>query len=251
MALEEPERRAAPKRAGRESEPSSFAARTVPNDALLRIAAFFALFLVFVGFPCLAIITALGGTFAESHRHGDEAYHKGDYKEAMRWYRTAADEGDAIAQGNIGWLYQAGLGVPQDYEEAMRWYRMSVDNGSHEASRLIGGLYLDGLGVPRDYKEAMRWYRIAAEYGSAPAQNQIGWLYQNGFGVERDYEEAMRWFRKAADHGVARAEAHIGEFYANGLGVPRDDATARYWFKRAAARRDVGAQKWLAQHGDD
>ena len=100
MALEEPERRAAPKRAGRESEPSSFAARTVPNDALLRIAAFFALFLVFVGFPCLAIIITLGGTFAESHRNGDKAYHKGDYKEAMRWYRTAADEGDAIAQGN-------------------------------------------------------------------------------------------------------------------------------------------------------
>jgi TPR repeat protein len=29
-----------------------------------------------------------------------------DYGEAMRWYRKAADQGNASAQTNIGWLYE-------------------------------------------------------------------------------------------------------------------------------------------------
>jgi TPR repeat protein len=37
---------------------------------------------------------------------------KRDYGEAMRWYRKAADQGDAFAQNNVGWLYANGLGVP-------------------------------------------------------------------------------------------------------------------------------------------
>jgi TPR repeat protein len=38
-----------------------------------------------------------------------------DYGEAMRWYRKAADQGDATAQAAIGWLYEHGEGVAQDY----------------------------------------------------------------------------------------------------------------------------------------
>ena len=32
-----------------------------------------------------------------------------DYKEAVRFYRLAADQGDAQAQSNLGWMYEKGL----------------------------------------------------------------------------------------------------------------------------------------------
>ena len=41
-----------------------------------------------------------------------------DRAEAMRWYRLAAEQGDAEAQRKLGNCYFAGRGVPRDYVEA-------------------------------------------------------------------------------------------------------------------------------------
>ena len=41
-----------------------------------------------------------------------------NYAEAVKWYRLAADQGDASAQFNLGVMYDKGQGVPQDYAEA-------------------------------------------------------------------------------------------------------------------------------------
>ena len=45
--------------------------------------------------------------------------------EAARWYRKAADQGNAAAQFNVGMMYELGQGVMQDYAEAARWYPQS------------------------------------------------------------------------------------------------------------------------------
>jgi TPR repeat protein len=50
-----------------------------------------------------------------------------DYDEAMRWFRKAADQGNAAAQDNLGWLYETGSDVARDYGEAMHWYRKAAD----------------------------------------------------------------------------------------------------------------------------
>ena len=34
-----------------------------------------------------------------------------DYAKALKWYRRAADQGDADAQNNVGEMYHDGLGV--------------------------------------------------------------------------------------------------------------------------------------------
>jgi TPR repeat protein len=40
-----------------------------------------------------------------------------DYAEAMKWYQKAADQGNAIAEGDVGFMYDNGQGVQQDYAE--------------------------------------------------------------------------------------------------------------------------------------
>ena len=49
----------------------------------------------------------------------------------MRWFRLAADQGDAGAQNNLGVMYQNGEGTPQDFVEAHVWFNLG-------ASRLSG-----------------------------------------------------------------------------------------------------------------
>jgi TPR repeat protein len=66
--------------------------------------------------------------------------------------------------------------VAQDYAEAMRWFRGAAEQGNADAIVHIGVLYQNGRGVARDSAEALRWYRKAADQGNADAQNYIRML---------------------------------------------------------------------------
>ena len=44
-----------------------------------------------------------------------------DFKEAVKRYQKAADQGDARAQGNLGVMYEMGEGVEQNSKEAWKW----------------------------------------------------------------------------------------------------------------------------------
>jgi TPR repeat protein len=143
---------------------------------------------------------------AEALQNGNEAFDRKDYAEALRWYRNAADQGNAQARGNIGHLYLWGLGVSTDYDEAMRWSRKAADQGDPRGQTIIGVLYNNGWGVAQDYAEAMRWYRKAADQGYAPAQTDIGVLYENGRGVAQNMRQARVWMQKAADAGNDNAK---------------------------------------------
>lgn len=41
--------------------------------------------------------------------------------------RSRAEQGDALAEFELGRLYYRGTGVPRSYEEAVRWYRESAN----------------------------------------------------------------------------------------------------------------------------
>jgi len=69
-----------------------------------------------------------------------------------------------------------GHGVPQDYAEAMKWFRKAAEQGDAQAQRNLGIMYHGGQGVSQDYGEAMKWFRKAAEQGDAQAQNNLAWL---------------------------------------------------------------------------
>ena len=43
-----------------------------------------------------------------------------DYTKAIKWYRLAAEQGDADAQYELAVLYESGEGVPQDCTEAAK-----------------------------------------------------------------------------------------------------------------------------------
>lgn len=121
-----------------------------------------------------------------------------------------------------------------DFETAARLFRMLAEQGNAQAQNNLGYLYARGAGVPQDYAEAVKWYRKAAEQGLARAQHNLGYMYARGAGVAQDFAEAAKWYRKAADQGLARAQNNLGYLYAKGEGVARDDVLAHMWFDLAA-----------------
>jgi TPR repeat protein len=62
---------------------------------------------------------------------------------------------------------------PQTRAESVRWYRLAADQGNAKAPFNLGGCYALGAGVARDEKKALRWYRLAAEQGGADAETAL------------------------------------------------------------------------------
>jgi TPR repeat protein len=106
-------------------------------------------------------------------RDAVDAYERGDFAEAVKWLRKAADQDFPLAQFNLGVMYAQGWGVPQDYAVAANWYRKAADQDFPLAQFNLGVMYDEGRGVPQDYAVA-DWYRKAADQGYAQAQTSIG-----------------------------------------------------------------------------
>ena len=47
----------------------------------------------------------------------------------------------ADVQVNLGFRYAIGEGVPQDATEAVRWYRLAADQGNAEGQNFLGAMY--------------------------------------------------------------------------------------------------------------
>lgn len=127
----------------------------------------------------LARIVTTGKTrimpfFAQSFEAGQSAYRSGDYAAALHEWKPLAEQGDADAQYNLGFMYDKGQGVPQDYAEAVRWYQASAEQGDAPAQNSLGFMYSNGQGVPQDY--------VMAHIGSTLRMRSVPTAPSNGIG---------------------------------------------------------------------
>jgi TPR repeat protein len=60
-----------------------------------------------------------------------------DDAEAVRWYKKAAERGNAAAQYHLGARYTLGRGVQKDEVEADRWIRRAAEQGNVDAIRFL------------------------------------------------------------------------------------------------------------------
>ncbi len=162
---------------------------------------------------------------------GDAAYKKKDYATALNELKPLAERGHAVAQNILGLMYNHGNGVAQDHKEAVRWYRLAADQGDANAQSNLGIRYANDL----NHKEAFKWFRLAADQGIARAQFKLGWMYYVGDGVPQDYKEALKWYRPAADQGNAIAQSNLGWMYQNGQGVAQSRVIAYGLYNLSAA----------------
>ncbi len=165
-------------------------------------------------------------------RVGD-AYEKGfdikqDHARAMKWYRKAAEAGDAAACYRIAVLYAKGLGVPQDNAEIIHWLQRGADLGDPVASYDLGRAYEQGGAVPPDMKRAAKLYEDAALYNNTNAMFALGNLYNEGKGGTLDKQKALMWFILAAKYGNPKAPEKVAslssELKPNQVKKAREDA---------------------------
>jgi hypothetical protein len=89
--------------------------------------------------------------------------------------RMACDAGEMGACLNLG----SHLRDRGDVAEASKWYRHAAEHGNAGAQNALGVLYLQGQGVPQDLAEGLKWISEAAEQGHAGAQSNLAMLLRN------------------------------------------------------------------------
>lgn len=125
-------------------------------------------------------------------------------------FQSVADQATANAseweEGCPFKLYSNDRDVPKDAAEAVQCYRKAAEQGDAVAQFSLGWMYYQGRGVERNYGRAIVWFRKAADQGHAPAQTYLGWAYKAGNGVPKNHDQATLWFRKAAEEGEPLAQ---------------------------------------------
>ncbi len=127
--------------------------------------------------------------------------------------RSAAKAGDPWAQLNLGAAYDHGLaGIPRDPRQAMTWYRRAAEQGLAKAQFNLAHCLVTGCDGHTDSAEARHWMGRAAAQDMADAQFLYGVMLAEGLGGAVDRTEARYWLQRAASVGQADAAEYLARF---------------------------------------
>ena len=164
------------------------------------------------------------------------AYQRGDFKAALveAKKRLQINPKDAAALALIGQLYIEGAGVNRDAKQAMDWFRRAADLGNAESAYIYGAALLQGLNVPKDRHRARDYLEKAAALNNGSALHLLGEMALENEGKPSDFSRALDYFKRADAAGNADASYALGVLYKTGKGLDKDLNTAAFYFKRAA-----------------
>ncbi len=175
-----------------------------------------------------------------------------NYETALQWWSRAAQQGNALAIGNMGLCYQTGHGILADSTRAVQLYDRSLragnpslfqslenqaNRGNLFAATYMAHCYKDGIGTRRNADKQMEYLAIAADRGSVSSRTQLGLMYYN----KRDYVQAFNNFSMAANHGDVNATYFTGLLLLEGKGVGQNANEGVTYLMRAERRGHANA----------
>ncbi len=141
-----------------------------------------------------------------------------DYKKEFAKLESRAAIGDAVAQFDLGQMYQYAIGVEKDIPQAIKYYKLAAQQGSLPAEYNLGIIYLTGNEVNQDYKLALQWLTDAAFKGNDYAQYVLARIYENGYQdnegkeiIKADKEQSLAMYRIAAANNYGPAQYRLAE----------------------------------------
>jgi TPR repeat protein len=149
---------------------------------------------------------------AECYRFGNGM--EVDLEEAATWYEKPAALGLAMSQYQLANILNGHAGrsnVPVDHERAFQLLIDAAQQDYHLAQCDVAYAYEHGLGVPPSLEGSILWNRKAAMQGNVTAQGNLAGNYLQQAGIASGGEAdsaapiALFWAKKAAAAGDANA----------------------------------------------
>ena len=142
----------------------------------------------------------LGARYYEGSRGFEQ-----NFRKAVELYSMAAENGNRLAQENLGYCYYYGRDVEVDYEKAFRYFALGAFDGHLISLYKIGDMYLNGYYVKKNPREAFLIYNHClsavsdedSKYISGPVHLRLGNMYLDGIGTEQNPEQALLHYNLA------------------------------------------------------
>ena len=160
---------------------------------------------------------------------------EGNNEERLRYFRLAAEKGDAEAQTQLALLLEdiSGTKTPEN-EEAFKWMKAAADQEHPSANYYLGNFYRSGTWGEPDGNKAFECYVQAADQGDSDAMDRLGECFDSGTGVAQDTDIAFQCFQCAAHLGNPKGQCNLGLYYLSGLGCHQDTELGFQWISQAA-----------------
>jgi len=81
---------------------------------------------------CVVLVSGTALSLSDYER-GLESYKNGNYEDALRFYKKAAEQGNSDAQFRLASIYQLGDVVNKNHKEACKWFYKSYEQGNVKA----------------------------------------------------------------------------------------------------------------------
>jgi len=174
-----------------------------------------------------------------------------DRRQALAYFKQAADAGHAPAMHSLAIMLGQGYGVtPINSEEVARLLKRSAESGyapakvdlliDPESGELRANL--DPAERKLNLEKALPSLRELAAAGDTNAQVRLSNACGRGLGVAADRAEAVRLIRSAAEQGCADGQTTLGMMLADGQWVRQDAAEAVRWLRKAADQHHAAGQ---------
>lgn len=135
-----------------------------------------------------------------------------------------ANNGDPLAQQELGIRYLLGKGFGVDTVKSAYWIQRAADQNYVVAHYNIGIFLNNGWGVPWNPYKAYEHFQYAAKQGMPEAEYVYGSLLTDDLVVPKNWNEAYRWMKKAADAGFQPARDALVEFEKRGIAAQKDSS---------------------------
>lgn len=154
-------------------------------------------FLLLTG--CLSTIQS-----AMDRSKGDaEFYNKKNYAEAVKAYRSAANNGDTQSSYMLSRILLDKKYGMENVGEGLNRLNAAASSGHVLANRDLGIIYMSGKhGVEKSVTRALPYYEMAAGQDDEVSVLALAMIYGSGMGVQKNPVQAARWFAKAKELGL-------------------------------------------------
>ena len=116
----------------------------------------------------------------QQYLFGGQLVNSATRRQVVTTCNTAAQDGDASAQFDMGLMHELGLGLKQDFNKAASWYKQGAEQGHSKAQNNLAAMYERGWGVEQSMEQVQRWLVLASEQGDALAAANLERLRSKG-----------------------------------------------------------------------
>ena len=199
-----------------------------------------------------ANISTNGLSDADDYSQGIALYAQEQYAHSFQFFLKSANAGNFLAQTQVAWMYRKGIGAKRDMKEALFWYKKAAQQGGMQEQYDLAIFYVQGQGIESDrsteYNFSRKMLKQLAEKGYPPAMNALAeqycntgyetsldieqYVYRKGYSSERD-KETFSLIEKSASLGYVPAKVNLAILYLKDQAAPETpelDKSARRHF---------------------